>query len=160
MWELFDAYDSGEAVRVLYVAATRAKRSLVIHCNGYYLSRIRVEGIEYVEDHRIYHPPSYLAVQMTHRDVWLDYFYSVRNIVEQMQSGDKLTVGDGCCLDSNGRVVLRFSKKFNEDVARMKQKGYRPASASIRFILHWKREDAEDEALVVLPLIVFEKDGL
>lgn len=159
---MLDGYkpDSGEAVRVLYVAATRAKRSLVIHCNGYYLSRIRVEGIEYVEDHRIYHPPSYLAVQMTHRDVWLDYFYSVRNIVEQMQSGDKLTVGDGCCLDSNGRVVLRFSKKFNEDVARMKQKGYRPASASIRFILHWKREDAEDEALVVLPLIVFEKDGL
>jgi hypothetical protein len=41
----------------------------------------------------------------------------------------------------------------------MKQKGYRAVSASIRFIAHWKREDAEDEALVVLPLIVFEKDG-
>lgn len=158
---MLDGYrmDSDDAVRQLYVAVTRAKRRLVIHYNGYCLNRIRVEGTEYIEDDRMYHPPSHLAVQLTHRDVWLDYFYSVRNIVEQMQSGDTLTVGDGCCLDSNGRVVLRFSKKFNEDVARIKQKGYRPVSASIRFILHWKREDAEDEALVVLPMIVFKKDG-
>jgi len=143
---------------VLYVAATRAKRRLVIHYNGYYLNRISAAGIECIEDKGIYRPPAHLAVQLTHRDVWLDYFYSVRHIVEKMQSGDRLTIADGCCLNADGQVVVMFSKCFNANIEKMKQKGYRAVSASIRFIAHWKREDAEDEALVVLPLIVFEKD--
>ena len=157
---MLDGYklDSDEAVRVLYVAATRAKRRLAIHYNGYYLNRISAAGIEYIEDKGIYRPPAHLAVQLTHRDVWLDYFYSVRHIVEKMQSGDRLTIADGCCLNADGQVVVRFSKCFNANIEKMKQKGYRAVSASIRFIAHWKREDAEDEALVVLPLIVFEKD--
>jgi ATP-dependent DNA helicase RecQ len=157
---MLDGYrlDSDEAVRVLYVAATRAKQRLVIHYNGYYLNRINAAGIEYIEDKGTYHPPAHLAVQLTHRDVWLDYFYSVRHTVEQMQSGDTLTVGDGCCLNAAGQVVVRFSRKFAADVEKMKQRGYRPVSAAIRFIVHWKNDEAEDEALVILPLIVFEKD--
>ncbi|NMA34860.1 MAG: RecQ family ATP-dependent DNA helicase, partial [Clostridiaceae bacterium] len=157
---MLDGYklDSDEAVRVLYVAATRAKQRLVIHYNGYYLNRINAAGIEYIEDKGTYHPPAHLAVQLTHRDVWLDYLYSVRHTVEQMQSGDTLTVGDGCCLNAAGQVVVRFSRKFAADVEKMKQRGYRPVSAAIRFIVHWKNDEAEDEALVILPLIVFEKD--
>ena len=73
---MLDGYklDSDEAVRVLYVAATRAKQRLVIHYNGYYLNRINAAGIEYIEDKGTYHPPAHLAVQLTHRDVWLDSF--------------------------------------------------------------------------------------
>jgi ATP-dependent DNA helicase RecQ len=157
---MLDGYrlDSDEAVRVLYVAVTRAKQRLAIHYNGYYLNRIRAAGIEYIEDKGAYHPPTHLAVQLTHRDVWLDSFYSIRNIVEQMQSGDTLTVGDGCCLNAAGQVVVKFSKKFVDSVEKMKQRGYHPVSASIRFIVHWKNDEAEDEALVILPLIVFGKD--
>ena len=75
-----------------------------------------------------------------------------------MQSGDPLTVDDGFCLNAAGQVVVRFSKKFVDSVEKMKQRGYHPVSASIRFIVHWKNDEAEDEALVILPLIVFEKD--
>ena len=53
----------------------------------------------------------------------LDYFYSVRHIVEKMQSGDRLTIADGCCLNADGQVVVRFSKCFNANIEKMKQKG-------------------------------------
>ncbi len=154
---MLDKYtlDTDEAVRLLYVAATRARRELVIHYNGNYLNSIRAAGIERIENRGTYSLPSRLSVQLTHKDVWLDYFYSIRHITAQMKSGDALTIGDGCCLNVSGQTVLKFSKRFSEYLEKMKQKGFLPVSAMIRFIVHWKRDEAEDEALVILPLIMF-----
>lgn len=73
---LLDGYQlrSAEALRLLYVAMTRAKHNLSLHYNGNYLQALNTAGLTSVEDRTDYPPPSQLAMQLTHKDVWLDFF--------------------------------------------------------------------------------------
>ena len=86
-----------EAMRQLYVAMTRAKRNLTIHYNGNYLDFIKAEGLEIINDSEAYLPPSQLAMQLTYKDVWLDYFISCQRLISQLNSGDVLAVKENCC---------------------------------------------------------------
>jgi ATP-dependent DNA helicase RecQ len=86
-----------EAKRLLYVAMTRAKRNLMIHLNGNYLDNLTAENLERVEDEKHYLPPSELAMHLSFKDVWLDYFITRQHLVSQLTSGDTLIInGDEC----------------------------------------------------------------
>lgn len=80
--------------------------------NLLYLNSIKTENLERVNDREIYLPPSLLAMQLTFKDVWLDYFLSCQHMIVQLHSGDELTVDGDCCRNSKGQSVLRFSKQF------------------------------------------------
>jgi len=147
---------SEEAIRQLYVAMTRAKRNLSIHYNGNYLQFIQAEGLERVTDLEDYLPPCQLAMHLTYKDVWLDYFLSCQPQVLQLNSGDKLTVDRDCCRNSKGQVVLKFSKQFMKRIEQRKQKNNIPNTAKIRFIVYWQKENAEHEIRIVLPELHFE----
>lgn len=67
-------FEDDEKKRQLYVAMTRAKSKLTIHLNGRYLNRIRAENLIMLEDTANYQLREKLAMQLSHRDVWLDYF--------------------------------------------------------------------------------------
>jgi ATP-dependent DNA helicase RecQ len=156
---MLDQYNIGtaESKRLLYVAMTRAKRNLFIHYNGHYLNFINTEGLQVIDDHKDYRPPSQLAMQLSHKDVWLDYFLTCQNFILPLSSGDFLRVDGEYCYNAKGQPVLRFSKKFKQEIEAMKQKGYMPKTAKIRFIVYWQKEGSEYEVRIVLPELYFER---
>ncbi len=62
------------------------------------------------------------------------------------------------CIDNNGNRVVLFSKKFNEEMRKYIDMGYKPLAAKIKNILYWKQEDCSDETMIVLPHLEFIKD--
>ena len=162
---MLDQFNSrpDEAKRQLYVAMTRAKRNLTIHYNGNFLDKgnfpgpLRTEDLIVINDARSYAPPAQLALQLTYKDVWLDSFLSSQNVIFQLSSGDMLTTEETCCRNAQGQVVLKFSRQFIKQLEALKQKQYLPATAKIRFIVYWQRENSEREIRIVLPELYFER---
>jgi len=149
-----------EELRQLYVAMTRAKRSLTVHYNGNYLEFIRADGLETFYDSNIYCSPGQLAMQLTHRDVVLDFFISRQNLIAELNSGDELGVDGDYCINSKGQKILKFSNRLKGKIQEMKQKNYFPKKAKIKFIVYWHEEDSEFEIRIVLPELYFERtDG-
>ena len=146
-----------EAIRQLYVAMTRAKSNLTIHYNGNYLQFIKTEGLTRVNDSEDYLPPCQLAMHLTFKDVWLDFFSSCQHLVAQLNSGDELTIDRDCCRNSKGQAVLKFSRQLIKQIEEMKQKNNVPKTAKIRFIVYWQKENSEHEIRIVLPELYFER---
>ncbi|MEA4925456.1 MAG: RecQ family ATP-dependent DNA helicase [Syntrophomonadaceae bacterium] len=146
-----------EAKRQLYVAMTRAKRNLTIHYNGNYLDYIRTEGLAVYSNPNMFPPPAHLAMQLTYRDVWLDFFLSRQKLISHFTSGERLTFDGDCCRHSQGETVLKFSKQLMKQIENLKKKNYAPKTAKIRFIVFWQKEDAEQEIRIILPELEFEK---
>jgi ATP-dependent DNA helicase RecQ len=145
------------AARQLYVAMTRAKRNLTIHYNGNFLDFIKTDEAIIIDDSKVYLPPFQLAMKLSYRDIWLDYFLSCQNLISQLNTGDVLTVDGECCMNSKGQPVLKFSKKLIKQIDAMKQKNYVPKLAKIRFIVYWQKENSEYEIRIVLPELYFER---
>lgn len=156
---MLDQFNLGrdEAIRQLYVAITRAKRNLTIHYNGNYLDFIKTEGFRIVADSEDYLPPSQLAMQLTFKDVWLDFFLPRQNLILSLNSGDVLAFDGDCCRNSKGLPVLKFSKQLMNQIEAMKLKNYMPKTARIRFIVYWKKENSEQEDSIILPELYFER---
>ncbi len=148
---------SDEAKRLLYVAMTRAKTNLTIHYNGNYLRNIKTEGLRSIIDTADYSPPSQLAMQLSHKHIWLDYFASRQNMVSQFISGDILAFDGETCFNAKGVAVLKISKLLKEIIEPIRRKNYRPHSAKVKFMVYWQKEDADEEIIIILPEIYFEK---
>jgi ATP-dependent DNA helicase RecQ len=146
-----------EQKRQLYVAMTRAKSNLIIHLNGRYLNHIQVENLTRLEDRSQYELPGKLAMQLSHRDVWLDYFIGRQYLVESLRSGDILQYKEGEWLADKGKSVLRSSKRFAEQLERVQKNGYEPQFAKVNFIVFWRKEAEEQEIKIVLPELHFER---
>ncbi|MEI2739210.1 MAG: 3'-5' exonuclease [Chitinophagaceae bacterium] len=146
-----------EAKRQLYVAMTRAKRNLTIHLNGNYLDDITAENLERFENREEYLPPSEIAMHLSFKDVWLDYFITRQHLVSQLTCGDALTINGDECTNTKGQSVLKFSKQFLTIIETQKQKGYHLKEAKVNFIIYWKKNDTEQESKIILPELYFEK---
>ena len=150
---------SDESLRQLYVAFTRARQHLTIHLNGDYLDDINVQGLERAFDMEPYSAPPELSIQLTHRDIWLDFFIPRQEAVSQLVSGDPLLVDESGCTTVSGQQVVRFSKQFNQVVSTHGKNGYRIRRARVNFIVYWKKEDSDQEYRIVLPEVTFERGG-
>jgi len=146
-----------EERRQVYVAITRAKSSLTIHCSGPIFDFIQTDGFLAWEDDRICPPPEKLVVQLMLQDVWLDFFLSCQEAVKQLNSGDLLAVDGECCRNANGVTVIRFSKQMKEKLERLQRDRYQSMSAMIKYIVNWYKEAQDKEILVVLPELHFER---
>lgn len=146
-----------EEKRALYVAITRAKNCLVIHSNGGEFDGLEVSGLRKVADNKTYAPPEQLAVQLTLRDVWLDFCMTRQHLCKQLMSGDALVLkSDGCC-NTSGEYVLKFSKKFMERVADIQKNGYQLSHAGVLYVLLWKKEGEERECRIAIPELYFKR---
>jgi len=148
-----------ETKRLLYVAMTRAKENLYIHLNGNYLDNITAENIESVNNEDTHLPPNVMAMHLTHKDVWLDYFITRQHLVSNLISGDTLTINGDECKTLNGHSVLKFSKQFMFSMEAMNQKGFRVKQVSVNFIVHWLKENTEHEIKIILPELYFERSS-
>lgn len=82
----------------------------------------------------------------------------MRTCCVRFSCGDRLTMNDDECLNSNGQSVLKFSKHFLRQIESLKEKNYKLKSVKVNFILYWLKEGAEQEIKIVLPELYFEKE--
>ena len=146
--------------RVLYVGMTRAKNNLYIHTNTALFNSYRINGVEHLTDGTAYCEPKEITVQMTHRDVVLDYFKGRRELIFDLRSGARLSIDDVYLIaEIKGSAVriAKFSKSFTEKIETLKSKGFTPTTASVRFIVAWKGEEDVRETPIVLADIEFVK---
>jgi len=68
-----------------------------------------------------------------------------------------LTASDNGCLNSVRQPVLKFSKSFLERIESMAASNYKIAAAKVNFIIYWHRESTQQELVIVLPKLYFEK---
>ena len=147
-----------DAKRQLYVAMTRAKKNLTIHLNSNIFDHISVENMERFEDNDAYLPPNEMAINLTLKDVWLDYFLGRQALVSQLTSGDTLVVNGNECLNSKGQPVLKFSRQFVREIDAMTKLKYELTCAKVNFILYWLKEGSESEVKIILPELYFDKN--
>lgn len=145
---------------------TRAKKELYIHCNTALFASpaIRsVRGLAYVEDRNTYAEPEEIALQLTHRDVVLDFFKGKKGYIFGLRAGEPLcfTPGDRelhARVNGKAMPVVRHSKAFRERLKRLTGRRYRPYSSKIRFILAWKGKEDAEETAIVLPDVVLRRE--
>lgn len=146
-----------EEIRPLYVAITRAKNLLSIHTNGSDFEGIKSEDLVKSFDDADYEQPSELVIQLTLKDVWLDFFTTRQHLYSDLISGTPLLVKpDGCC-NNKGEYILKFSQKYKEVVADLGLKGYSIKGAVVSFIIYWKKEETGIEYKVIVPELSFKK---
>lgn len=149
---------SDEEKRVLYVAMTRAKNNLTIHVNSGFLDHIHAEDLKRIQDNNHYQPPTELVMHASLKDVWLDYFISRQHQISNLISGDELLINQQGYLIAGKQYVLRFSKRFIEQIDNKKNNDYILKNARVNFIVYWKKEDSDEEIKIILPELFFERD--
>lgn len=148
--------DTDDAKRQLYVALTRAKSGLVIHTNGYFFNHIQIPGVQRIENAETWQQPAKIAVQLTLKDVYLDYFSYVQDRIKRLESGQALLIHPEGLADSERKLVLKFSKNFQQYIAARLASGYTLREARVHFIVYWKNQGTDREYRVVLPELGFE----
>lgn len=104
---------------------------------------------------------SELILQLSHKDVFLDFFKDKKKLILQLKSGTHLTVrGNRLYARINDKLlpVLQFSAKSNETVKQLISSGYTPYDSVIRFICAWKGKEDTEESAVILADIYFSRN--
>ena len=140
--------------REIYVAITRAKQNLYILYNGDYFDRVNVKNMQRRSDKADYPLPEQIRLQLSHKDVVLDFFAGRKEEVNALVSGQELSLRDAGCFIGE-RQVLKFSFKFGGQIEALKAKGYYPARAMVRHVLYWQGKEREQEIKIFLPDVEF-----
>lgn len=140
---------------------TRAKNLLHIHYFGDAFDQYAEYATTDEIDLHTYPKPSELILQLSHRDVYLDFFKDKKSLILKLKSGMHLAVkGNRLYVQINGRLtpVLQFSSKCNETIKQLIASGYMPYDAVIRFICAWKGKEDSGESAVILADIYFRRN--
>lgn len=139
--------------RKLYVGLTRAKNNLYIHCNTNIFDAYQIPAVEKQTDPVIYSEPEEIILQLTHRDVVLDFFKGKKAQLLRLHSGSPLEPDQGYLtaqMDGKPCRVAKFSKAFAVKLGELCEKGYYPISAKVRFVVAWKGKEDDQETAVLL----------
>lgn len=141
-----------QQMRRLYVGITRAKKRLFIHTNTNNFAHIH--ATQYIADQTQYTIPEEIVLQLSHKDVFLEFFKSVKHDVLKLKGGDMLHYNDFMLYEpTTNKPVAKLSKGMQNKLTEWMNKGYSVKSASVRFIVAWKPKDApkeEKESAVIL----------
>ncbi len=74
-------------------------------------------------------------------------------------SGDILDINGDKGLSTQGKTILMFSRDFKKEIESLQAKNYKLKSARVNFITYWKTVDSEKEIKIVLPELLFFKNG-
>ncbi|MCM1108298.1 MAG: RecQ family ATP-dependent DNA helicase [Clostridium sp.] len=138
--------------RRYYVGITRAKTSLSVHTNGDSFQGL--PSAIYTVDSCPYDLPDEVALQLSHKDVYLDYFKQVKQEVLSLRGGDSLFLRDTTLYSVKSlRPVAKLSQRMQTTLDGWRQKNYEVSGATVRFVVAWKAKDApkeEEECAVLL----------
>ncbi|MDR0433912.1 MAG: RecQ family ATP-dependent DNA helicase [Gracilibacteraceae bacterium] len=152
--------ESDAAKRAVYVGITRAKNSLYIHCNDPAFGRFTPVGLVLSHDYQVYPAPDEIMLQLSHKDVVLDFFKNKKDFICGLKSGRRMSPdGDYLWVESQNRrvPVIKLSQKSRTQLQKLKQQGYTATDAEIRFIVAWKGENDANESAVILPNIYLKR---
>lgn len=132
-------------MRRYYVGMTRAKQRLFVYTNGNCFDRLRADC--HMTDREQYAMPDEIVLQLSHKDVYLQFFKGRKSEVLALRSGDRLTYGNHFLYNAAGMPVAKLSVNMQKTLAEWESRGYSVRSVSVRFIVAWKPKDApRDEA--------------
>lgn len=139
-------------LRRYYVGMTRAKQRLYIYTNSEIFSRLPADLHEV--DQTEYELPDQIMLQLSHKDVNLGFFKSIKREILSLRAGDRLRFANNYLYPLNSRkAVAQLSQKMQTELLIWSEKGYSVSCATIRFIVAWKPKDApkeEEEHAVLL----------
>jgi len=145
--------DEDEEKRKIYVALTRAKNNLHIHCNNEIFDSIKIEDIDRYYDENSYDKPKEISIQLSYKDVVLSYFKDKSAEIFSLLSGAELMVERQYLKVKSGSQEIKlakFSKSCMEKLAGYSQKCYRPYKAVVRFVVAWKDKQENKEYPIIL----------
>ena len=125
-------------LRTYYVGLTRAKQNLYLITNPLL-------------------PQSSIILDLTMKDVWLDFFKWRKEIVLRLRSGDSLTYEDGILQNGQGVNIVALSVLGKERLKMWTDKGYEVTGAKVAYTLAWRPKDSDTEYAVCLANIVLTK---
>ena len=151
--------NDSEKRRVLYVGMTRAKSELYLHYNNHAFDRF---STDITDDPVMYPDPNQLTLQLTHKDVVLNFFMPRKKLIFALHSGTTLTLqGKELYAQIGGKTysVAMLSKAAQGALNGLLAKGYRVKSARVRFVVAWRNQNETDknEYAIILPEILLEK---
>jgi ATP-dependent DNA helicase RecQ len=162
-------YSSAESRRLLYVASSRAKRTLHIHTNTEFYDSINAEYITKTQFKGALEKPTHYEMILSHKDInlsSLQYSRSLR-ILKKIKTGDTLqedfmqfedSVGIGLKRPGQGNLLL-FSRQFIEEKYNpLLERGYKMKDARVEYIVFWYDKDEAKEFKIVLPRLRFESN--
>jgi len=146
-------FDKDDKKRALYVGMTRAKKALHININSDYFNRFDISNFEQNNDDNDYSEGEEIVLELSYKDVFLDYFKDKKRLILSLRSGDPLNCEDDGLSPAAfpGVPVVKFSKKFRNELSGLIRRGYTVAKAEIRYIVAWKGEKDNEETAVILP---------
>ena len=143
-------------MRRYYVGMTRAKNRLFIHTNISSFCHLKAD--RHFTDPKQYAMPDEIVLQLSHKDVHLDFFKNLKREILALRSGAPLQYNNNhLYIPSTGKLVAKFSQKMQKTLLEWQEKGYHVKSASVRFIVAWKPKEApenESETAVLLANLV------
>ena len=148
-----------DLLRRYYVGMTRAKKRLFVHTNANVFSRLYAD--KYIVDQQDYSIPEEIVLQLSHKDVYLDFFRNRKKEVLALRGGDMLTFKDNVLYDANtGKAMAKLSKNMQDTLTEWFDRGYQVKTASVRFVVAWKPKEApswEPETAVLLADLVLSR---
>lgn len=153
--------ENDEEKRKLYVGMTRAKKRLHIHYCSDAFGQFTKSDFAGKVDTNAYPKPSELILQLSHKDVYLDFFKDKKSLILRMKSGDHLAVRNNrLYIKANDKMlpVLQFSLKCSEAIKALIASGYVPYDAVIRFICAWKCKEDTVESAIILADVHFHRN--
>ncbi len=148
-----------DLMRQYYVGITRAKNRLFVHTNGDSFANLPAD--RHFLDFTEYAMPEEIVLQLTHRDVYLDFFKGVKREVLTLRGGDALHYDDTRLYNpATHQPVAILSADMQKKLAAWEEQGYTVASASVRFVVAWKPKDAPKdtpESAIVLADLTLSK---
>ena len=156
-----DSYQRDDSLmRRFYVGITRAKNRLFIHTSGNFFDRLPADRNSIDQNH--YSLPDEIVLQLSHKDLYLDFFLNRKREVLALNSGDILTYRDEMFFTPSSTVaVAKISASMRDAITDWLSKGYQVKSAKVRFVVAWKPADSSKgspEYAVMLPDLVLQRE--
>ena len=149
-------------LRKYYVGITRAKQRLFIHTNCSLFDNIVAD--ERVVDRNNYDMPDEVVLQLSLKDVNLNFVKSRKSEILKLRAGDNLRYDNYYFFNDNNIKVSFLSQKMQKELEAWYNKGYALYSSKISFILAWRPKDApKDEpeyAVVLIDLSLTKRNSL
>lgn len=136
-----------ETLRAIYVGLTRARTQLIIVTNFPLLAA----GTPLASTSSIKDLP--LALEITHRDLYLSYLKEHKESIMQLRRGDILHYKNSFLLTSDGQYIAKVSTSMYHRIKDLEQQGYRVADAVVTYVVAWRPSDDPQEYAVPLAIL-------
>ena len=152
-----DKIDSDDEKRLLYVGMTRAKKYLSIHTRLNCFNYFGIDNYTLKNDYNDYDLPNSLTYIFNHTMINLGYFEFTQHSIEGINIDDMMNISESDKLTFKNRKILKFSKKGTKIIEKLYSQGYEIVYAKVRFKLYWYNKAKEEQLIIVLPELEFEK---